>query len=166
MFNSSLVGFSLIHPPPSVNLCETWTVVVLFASSPTISLLSFYLVFLFHFPPRSTVVRSASLLGSAHAGRLLSSSPSNEADSVGVRSRRLLLRYCAMRAIPIAAQAGLVAMWGTERYEQGNFKTNVRVGSFCWEICRFMEFFVVEGWVLLYICPILNLSKETSLKKS
>ncbi len=63
----------------------------------------------------ATVVRSASLAGSAQGGAILSSS-SSSSDKVAERARDVLVRFSFWRALPIAAQLAIILFWGRDRY--------------------------------------------------
>ncbi len=62
----------------------------------------------------STIVRSASLLGSAYGGKLLSLKDEDKC-RVGETSRAILTKYSLLRAAPIAAQLGVMTVWGQDK---------------------------------------------------
>ena len=59
----------------------------------------------------ATVVRSASLAGSARGGAILSGGGAN----VWSRAKRVLLTFSLLRTLPIAGQQAIILFWGKER---------------------------------------------------
>ncbi len=65
----------------------------------------------------ATVVRSASLAGSAHGGALLSfAGGARGMTGVGERARSVLIKYAFARTVPILGQLAVILAWGKERY--------------------------------------------------